>query len=84
MAKWGKELPLWTEKFKTETHIGPSDTSQFCTEVGRLGDQHLATLYLELPTAFQTSIYADFLEREMVDRFCAQNAMIPELTLVDE
>jgi hypothetical protein len=84
VGRWAKELPAWCERYKTEMYIGPSDSAQFVTELGRLGDQHLAMMYLEIPTVFSTSIYADFLEREMVDRFCAQNSMIPALVLVDE
>ena len=83
MSKWAKELPEWTDKYKTETTISLGDQAAFCTETGRLGDRYLATAYLELPTPFKMSIYADFLEREIIGRYCEQNAMIPPLEPAD-
>lgn len=84
MPRWAKELPQWLEKYKTESTISQADQATFCHETGRLGDRYLATVYLELPTPFKMSIYADFLEREIINRFCEQNALIPPLELAAE
>ena len=84
MPKWAKELPPWTQKYLTEPTINQADQASLVQEVARLGDRYLATVYLELPTPFRMSIYADFLEREIINRFCEQMAMIPPLALVDD
>lgn len=84
MPRWHKELPEWLGKFKTESIISQGDAATFRTEAGKLGDRYLAITYLEIPTAFKASIYAEFLENEIIDRYCEQNAMIPELRLADE
>lgn len=84
MSRWARELPEWLERYKTEATINQSDSASFYTETGALGDRYLATIYLELPTPYKMSIYADFLEREIISRFCDQNAQIPPLELVDE
>ena len=47
-------------------------------------DQSLAEAYLALPLIHRASIYGEFLEREMVERFCEHNAFIPELVLADD
>ncbi len=84
MGRWAKELPVWAEKFKTATTITAGDTHALYSEMSKLGDRYLATTYLELPTPYKMSIYADFLEAEIISRFCDQNAIIPPLVLVDD
>ncbi len=83
MPRFAKELPLWTQEFKTAASIDMGKAAQLRTEVGKLGDRYLATMYCELLTAHKMSILADVLEYEIVDRFCEQNMMVPELALAD-
>lgn len=84
MPRFAKELPPWTEKYKTAANITPGEAAQLRTEVERLGDRHLALIYQELPTFARMSILADALEVEILDRFCEQNTMVPELVLADD
>ena len=56
-----------------------TDAYFLTTEVERLGDRCLALTYLALTTIERASAYGEILEREMVGRYCAQNAMIPEM-----
>jgi hypothetical protein len=84
MARWAKTLPEWTNKYKTEHSISAADAIQLRTEMGKIGDQYLATIYAELPTHARMSILADAIETEMIDRFVGEHLMVPELVLEDD
>ena len=84
MGRFAKELPEWCDRFKTESSINIADQAAFHTEVSQLGDRYLVTVFLELPTPYKMSIYADFLEREIISRFCDQHAGIPAMAMTDE
>lgn len=84
MPKFAKQLPDHLDKFKAEVVISMADSATFLQEVRRIGDRYLAETYLGLPAIHRASVYGDFLEREMVDRFCEHYAMIPDLVLLDD
>ena len=84
MGRFAKELSDWANQFKTATAVNQGDAARFGLEIERLGDQSLAEAYLALPLIHRASIYGEFLEREMVERFCEHNAFIPELVLADD
>ena len=77
------QLPEWTDKFKQESGT-PGERTSFHYALRSLGDQYLCQVYLALPIIDRASLYAEYVEDEMVDRFCSQNAGIPELVLMDE
>ena len=75
MTHWATTLPEWADKYKTENHITQSFAASLQTDVERLSDAGLAGLYDRLPTPYRTSIYADFLEGEIIKRFCIEHAV---------
>ena len=84
MTKWAKELPPWTEKYQREASITVSDAAQLRTEIERVGDKYLATIYTELPTHARMSILADAIETEIISRFVDEHLMVPELEPLED
>ena len=68
----------------TEASISIADAEQLRTEIERVGDQYLATIYSELPTHARMSILADAIETEIIDRYVAEHMMVPPLVIEED
>lgn len=68
----------------TDSSISTTFANQMRTELAKVGDQYLATIYAELPTHARMSILADAIETEMIDRFVAEHLMVPPLAIEED